>query len=275
MGKRRKPEPEPAELVAVWGDPLAVEPAPSPWRTPPTEWWSDWKRRYEQATQPDPDTYTPAAVDALLAEKAQADAAILLDGPEERKPRHLTGLFAWGSHWVLLTVREHQGQVEPVRVEVRSYPGADGELAELRQVETLRALRLPPLVAAIRNQYMVRLIGTPLTVHARTPDPEDARRRAAEAQRLVGPVRATVFRGPGGRKRLSAEDFRRVADTYSRDTSGRPTQAVADAERVSYSTAARWVGRARKLGLLPPTSPGVARGQSTDELARQREGGAP
>lgn len=35
-----------------------------------------------------------------------------------------------------------------------------------------------------------------------------------------------------------------------------PTKAVSDAKNVPHSTAARYVGLARKAGLLPPTSPG-------------------
>jgi transposase len=38
-----------------------------------------------------------------------------------------------------------------------------------------------------------------------------------------------------------------------------PAQAVAEVMGVPRSTAGRWIMRARRAGLLPPTSPGKAR----------------
>jgi hypothetical protein len=58
------------------------------------------------------------------------------------------------------------------------------------------------------------------------------------------------------------EHYRQVAEIYDEalEVGEPPTQAVADAYDVPYSTAARWVRRARDLGCLPPPRPGLATG---------------
>jgi len=71
-----------------------------------------------------------------------------------------------------------------------------------------------------------------------------------------------------GRRRVTPDLLKRVADVYSADESGRPTQAVANEFNVSHSTAARYVGSARKQKLLPGTSPGKATRTINDEENR-------
>jgi len=60
------------------------------------------------------------------------------------------------------------------------------------------------------------------------------------------------------RARITPKHLEAVASVYrSANEEGLPpTQAVAQHFKTSHSTAARWVGMARKRGLLPPTEPG-------------------
>jgi transposase len=58
------------------------------------------------------------------------------------------------------------------------------------------------------------------------------------------------------------EHYEQVAEVYDEaiEAGDPPTQAVADAFGVPYTTAARWVRRARALELLPPPRPGLPLG---------------
>jgi hypothetical protein len=60
-----------------------------------------------------------------------------------------------------------------------------------------------------------------------------------------------------GRRKLDDPDFLRgVADVYRQNLDDRPVEAVQAAYGGKYRTAADYVQRARKAGLLPPTTPG-------------------
>jgi hypothetical protein len=61
------------------------------------------------------------------------------------------------------------------------------------------------------------------------------------------------------------EHYKQVAEVYDEalDAGDPPTQSVAEAFDVPYTTAARWVRRARDLGCLPPPAPGVPTGNTT------------
>lgn len=65
----------------------------------------------------------------------------------------------------------------------------------------------------------------------------------------------------GKRYRLTPAHLKSVAAVYldALRSGGGPTLAVADHFGVPHSTAAKWVGRARKQGTLRATSKGVAR----------------
>jgi hypothetical protein len=58
------------------------------------------------------------------------------------------------------------------------------------------------------------------------------------------------------------EHYKQVAEVYDEaiGSGDPPTQAVALAFEVPYTTAARWVRRSRSLGMLPPPRPGLALG---------------
>jgi len=64
--------------------------------------------------------------------------------------------------------------------------------------------------------------------------------------------------GRPGPKGWGGEHFADVAELYHREAAvGRkPTQAVASHWQVSKSAAAKWVARAREMGLLPPAQKG-------------------
>jgi hypothetical protein len=78
-------------------------------------------------------------------------------------------------------------------------------------------------------------------------------------------------RAPGRPPEYSELHFLRVANAYTKACmSGgrRPRKAVADLWHVSPSTAAKWVARARRMGLLPATERGRPRGgEPPDENA--------
>jgi hypothetical protein len=59
---------------------------------------------------------------------------------------------------------------------------------------------------------------------------------------------------PGKRRRLTLDFLKEVARIYTinGDSGIPPTRAVADHFKAPHSTAAKWVGGARKKGLLPP-----------------------
>ncbi len=69
---------------------------------------------------------------------------------------------------------------------------------------------------------------------------------------------------------LTNEHFRQVAAIYSSAVKA-PTKAVAEAFNVSHSTAAKWVAKARELGLLGQTTPGVRSWQTLPKSNRKRK----
>ena len=61
------------------------------------------------------------------------------------------------------------------------------------------------------------------------------------------------------RRRITPEYLQRIADIYTQAVleGKNPVQAIMDSERVEHRTASNYGSRARKLGLLPDTVPGV------------------
>jgi hypothetical protein len=87
-----------------------------------------------------------------------------------------------------------------------------------------------------------------------------SRRSDGEDESGLPAITRTITEATGPRyRRMTPDLLSRVAQTYRSDTTGRPTQAVAEAYGIPHPTAARWVYRARKAGHLPPTT----RGQKT------------
>jgi hypothetical protein len=73
------------------------------------------------------------------------------------------------------------------------------------------------------------------------------------AQHAVWGRAHNALSAPPKRRAVTEERLAEVAAIYSRDTSGKPTQAVAKALHMSHSSAARWVGLARQHAYLPPS----------------------
>ncbi|MGW2365122.1 hypothetical protein ACWCZ5_06005 [Streptomyces sp. NPDC001667] len=96
--------------------------------------------------------------------------------------------------------------------------------------------------------------------------------RKERAQELLAPLLDQMPEPPpaqkaGGRRSLTAEHLATVAEVYSAaHEQGRPpTMTVADHFEVSHSTAAKWVGAARKQGALGPVRKGSRGSQEGDE----------
>lgn len=80
---------------------------------------------------------------------------------------------------------------------------------------------------------------------------EEWRAARPEVRRSVAAAR----RGVGTRK-VNRAFLERIAEVYRAHVNSKPTQAVAEAFLISHSTAAEYVRRARREGLLPPTTSG-------------------
>lgn len=77
--------------------------------------------------------------------------------------------------------------------------------------------------------------------------------------RGLGPLADT--KKPVGRREISVDHLRKVADVYLTDNRA-PTKRVAHHFNTSHSTATKWVAKARREGLLKPTSAGKVSGRS-------------
>jgi hypothetical protein len=88
-------------------------------------------------------------------------------------------------------------------------------------------------------------------------DDESGRRTLVQRPWEVdrGAAIANVRRARRGRPRGSPE-LQRVAEIYREHIGDRPTDAVSRAFGKSHRTAARYVEEARRVRLLPPTTPG-------------------
>lgn len=70
---------------------------------------------------------------------------------------------------------------------------------------------------------------------------------------------AQARKGKAARK-MDVDLLAKVAEVYRSHLKHAPTRAVADAFGVQIRTASKYVGLARKAGLLPPTTPGKKKG---------------
>lgn len=80
---------------------------------------------------------------------------------------------------------------------------------------------------------------------------------------------AKAWAGRRERRRptLDEDHYAEIARVYSdaAHRGSRPRQAVAKPMFTSGTTASRWIGEARRRGLLPATTPGRARAMSSEE----------
>lgn len=96
-------------------------------------------------------------------------------------------------------------------------------------------------------------------------------RQVANLNSLARPSTPTARRG---RPPLYDDShYRKVATFYSQmaEKFHNPTQLVATEWQVAPTTASTWVRKARSLGYLPPTEPGVAKGRDTAKGKRREE----
>ena len=72
------------------------------------------------------------------------------------------------------------------------------------------------------------------------------------------------------RKQITPEYLQHIADVYTQAVQNgkNPIQAIMDSERVKHRTASDYATKARKLGLLPETTPGVV----TIETPKRKKG---
>ncbi|MFI1183242.1 hypothetical protein ACH4UT_27360 [Streptomyces sp. NPDC020799] len=96
--------------------------------------------------------------------------------------------------------------------------------------------------------------------------------RKERAQELLAPLLEQMpgpppTQKPGGRRSLTPEHLATVAEVYrtAHEQGQPPTKAVADHFDISHSTAAKWVGAARKQGALGPVRKGSRGSQEGDE----------
>jgi hypothetical protein len=150
------------------------------------------------------------------------------------------------------------GYARLIGVDVRSFAGSDGpDLGESVETLTASILRRLPLDAVAGRAF------------------EQGKNQLEPL--FVGPGDVTLLTGtfiPGGktgRRPLSPDDLARVAAVY-RAGGTKPTQAVAKAFGITVSAAGKRVARARRAGLLDPTTQGRAGGPP---IARKRSRGKP
>jgi hypothetical protein len=72
------------------------------------------------------------------------------------------------------------------------------------------------------------------------------------------------------RKQITPEYLQHIADVYTQAVQNgkNPIQAIMDSDRVKHRTASDYATKARKLGLLPETQPGVV----TIETPKRKKG---
>jgi hypothetical protein len=161
-----------------------------------------------------------------------------------------------------------EGRAEPVGLDLRTFRRTGPERpsralpgARMRPITTydLRGLRLAEIVAEARRRVASALL-------APTGDEEwDATPWAGGLEEAWTPA------GRGRPPLYGPEHFREVAEVYrSAFAIGMPpTLAVAKRFTVTKSTAAKWIAKARALGLLPPTTRGRARVATPEPPPRQ------
>ncbi|GHF25330.1 hypothetical protein ACWD4B_09905 [Streptomyces sp. NPDC002536] len=96
--------------------------------------------------------------------------------------------------------------------------------------------------------------------------------RKERARELLAPLLDQMpgpppAQGPGGRRNLTPEHLATVAEVYrtAHEQGQPPTKTVADHFDISHSTAAKWVGAARKQGLLGQVRKGSRGSNEGDE----------
>lgn len=149
------------------------------------------------------------------------------------------------------------GRIECVGLHLQQVP--DTPLKAFN-TSVLRSIPLGSLVEEARGRHI-----RSLRKLQALPAPRELRRRAAEQLESFQAGK----KGKGGpRLQYGAEHLAQVAEVYLK-SANKPTTAVAQHFKVPYSTAAKWVARARRIGVLAPTTKGKAGGSFPPEIEGQ------
>jgi hypothetical protein len=174
-----------------------------------------------------------------------------------------------GPYEVRLTFAILDGRQECIGVNVRSFP-------LLKTKRTSRWQPQPVSTSILRSIAVGRLVDEIRDLMASETTPA---RYGARGELPAKEVEAIRFRWRAGVKggrppTYDVEHFVEVARIYNEAnaTNRTPTRAVARYFDVPQSTAAKWVARCRdpRLGLLPLTSRGKARGAAQAKRGRRR-----
>lgn len=168
--------------------------------------------------------------------------------------------FRWpdrrrGPWAIQLTWGQVEGRVECVGFHV----GSVGR----RQPVTSTVLRSIPLASLIEEKRAAR--SKWLRDNVTTEQKARQRREFAETVRSLGiKYREVPAKRRGGRPRIEPEKLAEVAEVYDdafQRGDSAPTRAVANHFDMPYSTASKWVMRAREMDLLARTEKRQARGR--------------
>lgn len=109
----------------------------------------------------------------------------------------------------------------------------------------------------LKEIHVANLMRLAYRATALVPDDEESSSRLNDEDMRphLGKIERSVDAARTQRRKVTPEFLRRVAEVY-RTNPARPTTEVARQFDVAYSTAAGWVLRARRAGLLPATTPG-------------------
>jgi hypothetical protein len=194
-----------------------------------------------------------------LNERGKADPRVLF----ERR-------FDWSLWWVILRFGEVAGRIECIGMEVMGNP--DRKDQAVITAVALRRLPFGKLVDRTRREHHEDLqvaSGMDPDAGSWSPDVSEEERlrivaqlRASIRERLDLAERDAATQRKGRPSLYGPEHYAQVAEVYitSWKAGGNPTAEVARHFETTNSSAAKWVARARTMGLLPPTTKGRARG---------------
>lgn len=230
-----------------------------------------------------------------------ADDRPLLDRTEQGVlwPDDRSGPYFAVAHWA-----DVDGRTECVGLEIWKGVEPDQERRSVKPINNLatgglggtelRSLRLPALLSALwrvqqeaenldwKDQTLPALQGRIVDLTRGLEEAGDPEAMASLVAERVDALNDFTMSLPklhfeGAAKRQKKDDpthLAQVALVYQqarRDPLPRPTKAVAETFHVSHSAATKWVAQARKLGLLPTTTPGRP-SPLTEESANPKEG---
>ncbi|MGH2462706.1 MAG: hypothetical protein ACRDFZ_03660 [Candidatus Limnocylindria bacterium] len=147
-------------------------------------------------------------------------------------------VWTYDLHWRLAN-----GRIECIGLDLRAPDGTAITAAALRRFPIGELMARARRAQLALNQWVARAM--------------PGRREEAIA---LATAWEQAHAGRSGPKGYGVEHFAEVATIYQREAvlGNRPTQAVANHFVVSKSAAAKWVARARTMGLLPPARKGKA-----------------